>query len=59
MDAFLWALIESEREAEEAFAGIPSEALGPVGVVEDADGARIEVYVDGSYVAKGRGGELL
>ena len=46
MDAMTWALIESERAADEAAETLTGEDLQPVGI---ADGGRL-VYPDGSWV---------
>lgn len=59
MDLQLYAIIESEREADEAFETVSDAELEPVAVTFDDDGARIETYADCSSVAYGPGGELL
>lgn len=59
MDSQLYAFIEAEREADEAFEAIADAELEPVAVTVDDDGARIEIYADGSFVAFGSDGDLL
>lgn len=59
MDAELFAIIEAEREADEAFEAVSDAELEPVAVTFDGEGARIETYADGSSVAFRPGGELL
>ena len=59
MDEVLFALIESEREADEAFEGMSDAELAPVAEVIDEDGARIRIHADGTYAAFGSDGQLL
>lgn len=59
MDSLLFALIESEREADEAFIAVSDGELGPVDVIADDDASRVEIYADGSYAAFGPSGALL
>lgn len=49
MDELILAIIEAERQLDEKFAVLE---LLPPSIVEDGDGATIEVYGDGSYLMR-------